>query len=87
MANCYLRAEGAEAEPTEKLLYELLASAYKDEPFVRVYPPGELPQIEYVADTNYCDIGVRDDRRTGMIVVISVTDNVMKGAAGRQSRT
>ena len=83
MANCYLRAEGGPRNPTDQSLHELLLRAYKDEPFVRVYPPGELPQIEHAAGTNYCDIGVKYDKRTDMIVVISTTDNVVKGAAGQ----
>lgn len=83
MANCYLKVTEDEVLPTDEELYEILLSAYKDEPFVRVYPPNSLPQIEAVWGTNYCDIGAKVDPRTRTIVVISVTDNLVKGAAGQ----
>jgi N-acetyl-gamma-glutamyl-phosphate reductase len=83
MADCYLRIADDEPLPTADDVYEILRSAYRDEPFVRVYPPDSLPQIETVAYTNYCDIGVRVDQRTRTVVVISVTDNLLKGAAGQ----
>ncbi|HHB76089.1 MAG TPA: N-acetyl-gamma-glutamyl-phosphate reductase, partial [Desulfobulbus sp.] len=38
---------------------------YNDEPFVRVYPPGEVPATQYVRGSNCCDIGLRIDHRTG----------------------
>jgi N-acetyl-gamma-glutamyl-phosphate reductase len=33
--------------------------------------------------SNYCDIGLQVDRRTGRVLVISVIDNLVKGAAGQ----
>lgn len=83
MADCYLRLRDDEPLPSNEELYEILEDAYADEPFVRVYPPDELPQIECVAGTNFCDIAARVDPRTRTIVVISVTDNLLKGAAGQ----
>lgn len=82
MANCYLRADGKQ-NIDDQYLFHLLLETYKREPFVRVYEPGGLPQIEYAAGTNFCDIGAKYDPRTGTIVVISVTDNLIKGAAGQ----
>src|SRR5947208_1628217 len=38
---------------------------YADEPFVRLYNPGHLPDLRRVARTNYCDIGVTVDSKTG----------------------
>lgn len=81
MANCYLRC--SKPGVSEEQLYGLLKDAYAAEPFVRVYEPGVLPQIDYVVGTNYCDIGVKYDARTQTIVVVSVTDNTVKGAAGQ----
>ena len=82
MADCYLRLDDA-ALPSNDDVFDILSSAYRDEPFVRVYPPDSLPQIECVAHTNYCDIAARVDPRTCTIVVVSVTDNLVKGAAGQ----
>ncbi|MCX7020243.1 MAG: N-acetyl-gamma-glutamyl-phosphate reductase [Candidatus Sumerlaeota bacterium] len=83
MANCYLRLAGKTHRITDRELYDIIHTAYAREPFVRVYEPGELPQIEYVTGTNYCDIAATYDPRTETIVVISVIDNLIKGAAGQ----
>jgi N-acetyl-gamma-glutamyl-phosphate reductase len=56
---------------------------YKDSPMVRVFPAGQLPQIQYSVRTNYCDIGFQlaaDGRRC---VIVSCLDNLLKGAAGQ----
>lgn len=57
------------------------ARAYAAAPFVRV--TGDLlPEIKHVVTTNFCDIGWKFDEATGRLVVISVLDNLVKGAAG-----
>ena len=56
---------------------------YKHEPFVRVLPAGQLPNVRNVRGSNFCDIGVTADPRTGRAVVVSVIDNLVKGAAGQ----
>lgn len=63
--------------------HEVLQSRYADEPFVRVSPLGEYPQIKHVAGSNFCDIGVKVDPRTNRVIVISAIDNLVKGAAGQ----
>jgi N-acetyl-gamma-glutamyl-phosphate reductase len=56
--------------------------AYADAPFVRL--TGEaLPEIKHVAHTNFCDIGWKVDEATGRVFVVSVIDNLVKGAAGQ----
>jgi len=42
-----------------------------------------LPNTKQVRGTNYCDISVRYDERTEMITVVSVIDNLTKGASGQ----
>ncbi len=56
---------------------------YQDAPFVRVFNPPQLPEIRFVTKTNYCDIGFAIDKRMGKIKVISVLDNLTKGASGQ----
>ncbi len=56
---------------------------YDDEPFVRIYKPGKLPDIHAVAHTNFCDIGWVADPATGRVVVVTAIDNLVKGAAGQ----
>ena len=67
---------------TSARVAELMNAAYKDAPFVRV--TGEtLPEIKHVAYTNFCDIGWRVDAAGGRILLVSVIDNLVKGAAGQ----
>ncbi|BAX79923.1 N-acetyl-gamma-glutamyl-phosphate reductase [Labilibaculum antarcticum] len=71
--------------PTEKLdeikLKELYADFYANAPFVRLRK--QEPAIKDVRGTNYCDLYVTYDERTNMVIIISVIDNLIKGAAGQ----
>ena len=64
-------------------LVDILQSRYKDEPFVRPYPAGQVPDLRAVNHTNFCDIGLHFDAASGRAVVISAIDNLGKGAAGQ----
>jgi N-acetyl-gamma-glutamyl-phosphate reductase len=55
--------------------------AYSGAPFVRLTGK-ELPEIKHVAWSNFCDVGWRVDDATGRALVVSVIDNLIKGAAG-----
>jgi len=54
---------------------------YEGHPFVRVTP--EAPSIKDVRASNYCNIFITFDERTGNIIVLSAIDNLVKGAAGQ----
>ncbi len=56
---------------------------YENEPFVRIYEAGHVPDLHAVRHTNFCDIGVVLDAATGRAVVVSAIDNLVKGAAGQ----
>ncbi len=56
---------------------------YAGEPFVRVLPLGELPATAAVMMTNYCDIGLAVDAHSGVLIVVSAIDNLVKGASGQ----
>jgi N-acetyl-gamma-glutamyl-phosphate reductase len=62
---------------------EILNRFYEEEPFVRVLPVGEFPQLKAVVGSNFCDIGIKLDTRTGRIIVLSAEDNLLKGASGQ----
>lgn len=62
---------------------ELYQNTYEAKPFVRVRPQGSHPKTKEVQGSNYCDIAVHVDPRTNRLVVLSVIDNVVKGAAGQ----
>ena len=78
LATIYVRlAPGTTAEAVG----DVFERAYADAAFVRLVGP-ELPAIKHVAYTNFCDIGWRVDP-SGRAVIVSVIDNLVKGAAGQ----
>jgi N-acetyl-gamma-glutamyl-phosphate reductase len=80
LSTIYLK-KAPKAKPAVKNLVELYKKFYKNEPFVRIKPDGIFPRIKDVAETNFCDIGVKDYGE--MIIVISVIDNLLKGASSQ----
>ena len=80
LTTCY--ASLAQSVTTEEVLTQFTAQ-YASEPFVRVLPAGKLPDVGFVRGSNYCDIGVVCDERTGRVIVVSAIDNLVKGAAGQ----
>ncbi|MBI5893828.1 MAG: N-acetyl-gamma-glutamyl-phosphate reductase [Deltaproteobacteria bacterium] len=56
---------------------------YRNEPFIRIMHEGVLPNISQVRGSNFCDIGIKVDERTNRVVVVSVIDNLIKGASGQ----
>jgi N-acetyl-gamma-glutamyl-phosphate reductase len=64
-------------------LLAIYEARYAGEPFIRLYNPGQVPDLHAVGGTNFCDIGVTVDTRTGRAVVVSAIDNLVKGAAGQ----
>ncbi len=80
LATTYVRcAEGRDADA----LRSLLAERYADEPFVHVLPAGRAPATRHVRGSNLCLIGVFADRRPGRAILVSATDNLVKGAVGQ----
>ena len=67
---------------TEDLI-KIYQEFYKDEPFVKVYENGALPEIKNVAHTNFCDIGLKVNEEKNIAVIVTAIDNLGKGAAGQ----
>ncbi len=61
---------------------DTLAAAHARSVFVRLTGDA-LPEIKHVAYTNFCDIGWRVDEASGRVILVSVIDNLLKGAAGQ----
>ncbi|MBF0164140.1 MAG: N-acetyl-gamma-glutamyl-phosphate reductase [Magnetococcales bacterium] len=80
LSTCYVRPR----LPLTQLEWrDLLATHYQDEPFVEVLPVGQHPTTLQVRGSNHCVLGVALDERTGWLVVMSVIDNLVKGASGQ----
>ena len=76
LATIYLKGQADTVQET-------LQDTYEHEPFVHVLPMGQTPQTRHVVGSNLCRIGVVADRRPGRVIVVSVLDNLMKGASGQ----
>lgn len=56
---------------------------YNDTPFVEVTPGETLPDTAFVRGTNRCMIAVRENPSTGHLILLSVIDNLAKGASSQ----
>ena len=64
-------------------IYHELTVTYENEPFVIVLPFGEIPSTKHVRGSNYCHIGVAQDRSSKKAILFSAIDNLTKGSAGQ----
>lgn len=64
-------------------LQGLFEARFRDEPFVDVMPPGSHPETRSVRASNMCRIAVHRPEGGDVAVVLSVIDNLVKGAAGQ----
>ena len=80
LSTCYATLSG---RLSLEELHDIYLERYACEAFVRVLPKGMLPNISQVRGSNYCDIGLAVDDRTGRVIAIAAIDNLVKGAAGQ----
>lgn len=80
LSTCYASLEGP---ATLDELHGHYLERYSAETFVRILPKGQLPNISQVTGSNFCDIGLAVDDRTGRVIAVAVIDNLVKGAAGQ----
>lgn len=64
-------------------LQALYEKRYANEPFVDVLPAGTMPETRSVKGSNMCRISVFRPQQGDMLVISSVIDNLVKGAAGQ----
>ena len=80
-ASAVKRADGS--LPSEKEIRAVYDAYYGKETFVRVLPEGIYPETRWVEGSNYVDLNVKIDERTGRIIMMGALDNLVKGAAGQ----
>jgi N-acetyl-gamma-glutamyl-phosphate reductase len=73
----------AEIQATQEQLQSIFENRYANEPFVDVLPAGELPATRDVKGSNRCAIAVSYAADTNTALVLSVEDNLVKGASGQ----
>lgn len=66
---------------SEEEIYSIYNEFYKDAYFIRIN--NTLPEIKNVKNTNICEIGIRVDIEKKKVIIVSVIDNLIKGAGGQ----
>lgn len=80
LSTIYVRLCGkSSGEAIEKVFREF----YAGKKLVRIFPHGELPQVQHSVRTNHCDIGFSLGPDGKRLIIVSCLDNLLKGAAGQ----
>ncbi|MEK6877525.1 MAG: N-acetyl-gamma-glutamyl-phosphate reductase, partial [Thermoproteota archaeon] len=71
---------------TEMDLWKIYREQYQDEKFIRLIRDKKgfykFPDPKFIVGSNFCDVGFDIDEDNNRLVVLSASDNLMKGAAG-----
>lgn len=80
LSTCYARLKEGVTTGQVRSCYE---SFYRGEYFIRLLPEGKVADIHNIKCSNFCDISLHIDGRTGTLIAVSAIDNMVKGAAGQ----
>ncbi len=78
-----LRKKPDNTSYSEDEIRSIYEKYYKDEKFVRVLPKGVCPETRWVEGSNFTDVNILVDERTGRLIMMGALDNIVKGAAGQ----
>lgn len=78
-----LRKKDDGTYPTEGELRDAYRSCYEGERFIRLLPEDVCPETKWVEGSNYVDINIAVNERTGRVIMMGALDNLVKGAAGQ----
>jgi N-acetyl-gamma-glutamyl-phosphate reductase len=81
LSTLYLKPTAGSPLPGEKDIQSALRERYRQEPFVEVVDA--VPSLREVQYTNHCRLSARVDEGAGLVKVIVVIDNLVKGASGQ----
>ena len=80
LATCYAKLKPG---VTEEQLWKAYHDRYDGEFFVRLLEKGQVANVKNVRYSNFCDVSLFVDNRTGTFIAVSAIDNMVKGAAGQ----
>jgi N-acetyl-gamma-glutamyl-phosphate reductase len=80
LSSIYLKLK---QEISPEVALKLYQQFYQDEPFVKVLPENNFPQLKEVAKTNFCHLGLKIVSEKRLAIVIVAIDNLIKGASGQ----
>jgi len=78
LSTCYTRPTQS---VSDEKLYDLYRDFYQNQPFIRLVD--QPPSLKQVRSSNFCDIYLTFDERTGHVISMGAIDNLVKGAAGQ----
>ena len=79
LSNIYINPISLSGEEIHQILFD----RFKDETFIQILPLNEIPTTKEVVGTNNLIIGVKKGYKNDIICIVSVLDNLVKGAAGQ----
>lgn len=68
---------------SDEELVQLYKTQFENNHFIRIQEVGHYPTLKQVIGSNYCDIGLAYNPQTNMVTIVTVIDNLGKGAAGQ----
>ena len=74
---------GLSGDIADEEIYDRLSDYYAGRRFIRISKDGRPPDTRNVRGTNYCDIAFVVDRDHRRLILMSVLDNLVKGASGQ----
>lgn len=80
---CTIYTRLKDASASLAAIHAAYESEYANHEFVRVLPPGQLPELRSVRGTMFCDVALVKDERTGRLIIVSIIDNLCRGASGQ----
>ncbi|MDX1451417.1 MAG: N-acetyl-gamma-glutamyl-phosphate reductase [Oleiphilaceae bacterium] len=82
-ATLYAPLKGAAKDISLEEIQAVYEARYANEPFVDVLPLGSLPETRFVKGSNFCRIALHRQPESDTLIVVSVIDNLVKGASGQ----
>ncbi|MGI5902278.1 MAG: N-acetyl-gamma-glutamyl-phosphate reductase [Desulfitobacteriia bacterium] len=83
LATVYAQAGSGGKKHFSKKLRACLQEKYEREEFVHLLPEGTWPETKYSYGSNHAFLQVKYDDRTDRVIIVSVIDNLVKGASGQ----
>ncbi|MDR0985252.1 MAG: N-acetyl-gamma-glutamyl-phosphate reductase [Endomicrobium sp.] len=67
----------------ESSIIDIYKNFYKKNFFIKIFENPILPNVKDVLHTNFCELGIKVDKRTNKLIIVSIIDNLVKGASGQ----
>ncbi|MBI3755984.1 MAG: N-acetyl-gamma-glutamyl-phosphate reductase [Deltaproteobacteria bacterium] len=83
LSTIYAKVKSQNSKVKTQNIIDLYKKHYGGEFFIRIMSEGTFPNISQVKGSNFCDIGLKLDERTGRLIIVTAIDNLVKGASGQ----